>query len=91
MEKKLKFRDMIRFRNRHIEVPIDEPADSLAAPQQKETLKELMELPVRQKAVICLHYMKGYHIKEIRMERNMNINGTLYIAWVFCTLTSQIS
>lgn len=49
--------DMIRFRNRHMEVPIDELTDKLAAPQQKETLKELMELPVKQKAVIYLHYV----------------------------------
>lgn len=58
-------RDMIRFRLRHPRISIDEIADTLAAPEKKETLKELLELPVRQKTVIYLHYVEGYCIKEI--------------------------
>ena len=58
-------RDMIRFRIRHPKVSIDELENSLVAPEQKETLKELLELPVKQKMVIYLHYVEGYHIKEI--------------------------
>ena len=58
-------RDMIRFRIRHPKVSIDELENSLVAPEQKETLKELLELPVKQKMVIYLHYVVGYHIKEI--------------------------
>ncbi len=46
-------------------VCIDELKDSLAAPEQKETLKELLDLPVRQKTVLYLHYVEGYRIKEI--------------------------
>ena len=60
-------RDMIRFRLRHPKVCIDELADSLttAAPEQRETLEELLELPVKQKMVIYLHYVEGYRIREI--------------------------
>lgn len=58
-------RDMIRFRVRHPKVSIDEIENTLAAPEQEETLKELLELPARQKAVIYLHYVEGYQIKEI--------------------------
>ena len=58
-------RDMIRFRVRHPKVSIDELKNSLAAPEHKETLKELLELPVKQKMVIYLHYVEGYQIKEI--------------------------
>ena len=58
-------RDMIRFRIRHPKVSIEELENSLVAPEQKETLKELLELPVKQKIVIYLHYVEGYHIKEI--------------------------
>ena len=58
-------RDMIRFRIRHTKVSIDELENSLVAPEQKETLKELLELPVKQKMVIYLHYVEGYQIKEI--------------------------
>ena len=58
-------RDMIRFRIRHPKICIDELECSLVAPEQKETLKELLELPVKQKMVIYLHYVEGYQIKEI--------------------------
>ena len=58
-------RDMIRFRIRHPKVCIDEVENTLAAPEQKEIFKELLELPVKQKTVIYLHYVEGYQIKEI--------------------------
>ncbi len=58
-------RDMIRFRIWHPKISIDEVENTLIASEQKETLKELLELPVKQKTVIYLHYVEGYHIKEI--------------------------
>lgn len=58
-------RDMIRFRIRQPKISIDELENSLVATEQKEILKELLELPVKQKTVIYLHYVEGYHIKEI--------------------------
>ena len=58
-------RDMIRFKIRHPRVSIDEIENTLTAPEQKETLKELLELPFKQKTVIYLHYVEGYQIKEI--------------------------
>lgn len=58
-------RDMIRFRIRHPKISIDEVEHTLVAPEQKEILQELLELPVKQKTVIYLHYVEGYHIKEI--------------------------
>ncbi len=56
---------MIRFKVRHPKVSIDEVENILAAPEQREILKELLELPVKQKTVIYLYYVEGYHIKEI--------------------------
>jgi len=58
-------RDMIRFRIRHPKVAIDELENSLAAPEQRETLRELFELPFKQKTVIYLHYVEGYQLREI--------------------------
>lgn len=58
-------RDMIRFRIRHPKVSIEELENSLAAPEHKRTLQELLELPVKQKMVIYLHYVEGYQIREI--------------------------
>lgn len=58
-------RDMVRFRLRHPNVCIDELENSLAAPEHRETLRELLELPVKQKTVIYLHYVEGYQVKEV--------------------------
>ncbi|WP_251205147.1 RNA polymerase sigma factor [Acetatifactor aquisgranensis] len=58
-------RDMMRFRIRHPKVSIDELEDKIVIPEQKETLRELLELPVKQKTVIYLYYVEGYHIREI--------------------------
>jgi len=58
-------RDMIRFRVRHPKVPIDEVENILVAPEQRQTLRELLELPVKHKTVIYLHYVEGYSVKEI--------------------------
>jgi len=46
-------------------VPIDEVENILVAPEQRQILKELLELPVKHKTVIYLHYVEGYSIKEI--------------------------
>lgn len=58
-------RDMMRFRIRHPKVSIDELEDKIVIHEQKETLRELLELPVKQKTVIYLYYVEGYHIREI--------------------------
>lgn len=58
-------RDMLRFRIRHPKICIEEVENTLAAPEDKEILRELFELPVRQKTVIYLHYVERYHVKEI--------------------------
>lgn len=58
-------RDMLRARSRHPKVSIDDLSNVLAAPAQRDVLTELMELPPKQKAVIYLHYVDGYSVKEI--------------------------
>lgn len=59
-------KDMLRFRLRHPQVPIDELANSLIAKKdQHETFLELMALPMGQRAVIYLYYVEGYQVKEI--------------------------
>ena len=59
-------KDVLRFRLRHPQVPIDVLAESLVMEQeQQETLTELFELPVKQRTVIYLYYVEGYQMKEI--------------------------
>lgn len=59
-------KDVMRFRFRHPQVPIDLLAESLVMEQeQQETLTELFELPVKQRTVIYLYYVEGYQMKEI--------------------------
>lgn len=59
-------KDLLRFRLRHPQVPIDTLADSLITNlDQRETFTELLELPLKQRTVIYLYYVEGYQIKEI--------------------------
>ena len=58
-------RDMVRFRLRHPKSCIDDLENRLASPEHRETLRELMELPVKQKTVVYLHYVEGYQVREI--------------------------
>lgn len=58
-------RDMLRFRARHPKISIEELTEGCAAREQEETLTELLELPVKQRTVIYLHYVEGYKVREI--------------------------
>ncbi len=59
-------KDLLRFRLRHPQISIDTLADSLITnPDQHETFIELLELPLKQRAVIYLYYVEGYQVKEI--------------------------
>lgn len=61
-----KCKDMLRFRFRHPQIPMDELINKLAPQQeQQESLTELMELPENQRVVIYLYYVEGYQVKEI--------------------------
>lgn len=58
-------RDMLRFRIRHPKASIEEVENRLTEPEQVETLRELLELPVKQKTAMYLHYVEGYSVKEV--------------------------
>jgi len=58
-------RDMLRFRVRPPNLSIDELADSLATPDERDILTELLELPIRHRTVIYLHYVEGYQVREV--------------------------
>ncbi len=58
-------RDMLRFRSRHPKVSVDELSICLSTPDTRQAFTELMELPPKLKAVIYLHYVSGYSVKEI--------------------------
>lgn len=69
-------RDLLRFRSRHPQVPIDVLAESLVMEQeQQEILTELLELPVRQRTVIYLHYVEGYQVKEIAVILGISVQA----------------
>ena len=65
-------RDMLRFRSRHPKVPIDELADRLATPDERDLLTELIELPTKHKAVVYLHYVEGYQLREVASILNIS-------------------
>lgn len=58
-------RDMLRFRSRHPMVSIDEITDSYATADDRNILTELLELPVKHRTVIYLHYVEGYQVREV--------------------------
>ena len=59
-------RDIQRFRFRHPKVPIEELAGTLVSQQEdREAVRELLQMPPKQRAVMVLHYVEGYQVKEI--------------------------
>lgn len=58
-------RDMLRFRIRHPKISIEQIADDYITPGQTELLTELLELPIKYRTVVYLHYVEGYRIREI--------------------------
>lgn len=54
-------RDIQRFRFRHPKVPIEELAGTLVSRQEdREAVRELLQMPPKQRAVMVLHYVEGY-------------------------------
>lgn len=59
-------RNILNFRFRHPKVSIEELSGMLASqPEDKEAITELLGMPQKQRAVMVLHYVEGYQIKEI--------------------------
>lgn len=58
-------RDMRRFQLRHPTCDIDDYKEYLGTEDQKDSLEELIELPVKYKIPIYFHYIEGYSVKDI--------------------------
>ena len=61
-------RDMLRFRRRHQYLQIEEldvEYDDTADAQSRELLAEIAALPPKWRAVLLLHYVEGYSLREI--------------------------
>ncbi len=47
-------------------MPIEELAGTLVSQQEdREAVRELLQMPPKQRAVMVLHYVEGYQVKEI--------------------------
>lgn len=57
--------DFLRFRKKHRYLDLSQIEDVIVIPEDKQVIKELFQLPPKQKSVLILHYLEGYHIKEI--------------------------
>lgn len=57
--------DFHRFRKRHRCLDLSQVENAIAVPEDKEVIKELYSLSPKQKSILILHYLDGYHIKEI--------------------------
>lgn len=61
-------RDMLRLRRRHQYLQIEEldvEYDDTADAQSRELLAEIAALPPKWRAVLLLHYVEGYSLREI--------------------------
>ena len=58
-------RDTLRLRTRHPRVSIEKLSAYLVAPGYRKTLTALLELPLKYRTVIYLHYVEGFQVKDI--------------------------
>lgn len=58
-------RDMLRFRNRHPMVNIEEINEFTGEASDSGILDALMTLPDKFRTVLVLHYVEGYSVREI--------------------------
>jgi RNA polymerase sigma-70 factor, ECF subfamily len=77
--------DMARRRGRRVQVPIEEVADTLPAPQAAPDYSQplecfLKELPQRQRQVVDALAMKGASVQETAHKLNMS-RGAVYVAF----------
>ena len=56
-------KDLLRYISRHNHLDIDE-LQICETEQDKEILQQVMRLPPKYKAVIMLHYIEGYSVRE---------------------------
>lgn len=68
-------RDVYRSRKRHPAVELTETACYCELTEHSEVLTELMGLPEKLKAVICLYYIEGYRTKEIAKMLGITTNA----------------
>ena len=58
-------KDIRRFSARHNHANLDDLQEIGAASSDKSIIEDLMQLPVKYKTVVHLHYIEGYRTKEI--------------------------
>ncbi len=58
-------KDMLRFRFRHQYIQIDELEIEAVDTDDRQLLREIIQLPPRWRIVLLLHYVEGYSLKEI--------------------------
>ena len=58
-------KDFLRFNRHHSYVNIDEAETVCSQPEHTQIIKEVLLLPAKYKAVLLLHYIEGYQVKEI--------------------------
>lgn len=58
-------KDFLRFNRRHSYVSLDQLEAVCEIPEEGRVMKEILLLPPKFKAVLLLHYIEGYQLKEI--------------------------
>ena len=58
-------KDMLRYRNRHDHLPLDEFSETEMDSEQYSILEEVMALPLIYREVILLYYIEDYTVRKI--------------------------
>lgn len=58
-------KDFLRFHKRNNYISLEDLELAVPEPKQAEIVREIMQMPEKYKAVLLLHYVEGYRIKEI--------------------------
>lgn len=60
-----KCKDILRYKNRHNELNIDDFNEFVRNPTDSDIINTLMSLPEKFRVVLVLYYVEGYNTKEI--------------------------
>lgn len=68
-------KDCLRFRKRHACSSLEDLENICAAPPDIDLLKDLLNLPLKYKTVLLLHYVEGYQVGEIARITGLSENA----------------
>ena len=70
-------KDFLRFSKKHSCFGIEELEIPDVQKEYREILREVLALPAKYKSVLVLHYIEGYHLKEVAAINGLTMPETM--------------